>query len=113
MKLSNRNFYHSFPRVRPGESRERSIKVGLQILRAIQQLGLVLAPEVVIWKQPLENGEERTVPTRQRRISFTELSRSEVEEHAKRFGPFSLEFRVDTLRRLGALPVIYTPTPEG
>jgi hypothetical protein len=85
------------------------IQVGLAILRAIQEIGLVLAPEVLTWKQSLENGEYRTITLRQRRICFTELARSEVQEHGKKFGPYALELRVNDLRRLGALPVMYIP----
>lgn len=64
---------------------------------------------MLVWKQSLENGEYRTITIKQRRICFTELARSQVKEHGKTFGPFSLEWRIDALRRLGALPVIYVP----
>jgi hypothetical protein len=108
MIQSERNFYHSFPRIRPNDSRERIIKCGLETLKAIRQVGIVLAPEILTWKQsPGTNG--RTLTMRQCRICFTELSRNEVEEHGKKFGPFSIELPLDTLRRLGALPVIYMP----
>jgi len=109
MNATEKYFYHSFPRVRSGDSDDHVIKVGLKILKLIQQLGLVLAPEIVVWKQSLENGQNRTTAVRQCRICFTELSRDQVEEHGKQFGPFSVEFRIDVLRQLGALPVIYVP----
>lgn len=109
MEQADRHFYHSFPRVRPGDSREHTIQAGFKILKAIQQIGFVLAPEVVVWKQSLEDGHSRTITLRQRRICFTELARAEVEQHGKKFGPFSLELSVDSLRRLGGLPVIYMP----
>ncbi len=109
MNVPEKRLYHSFPRVRPDDSDDRIIKVGLEILQSIRQIGLVLAPEIIVWKQALENGQDRTTSVRQSRICFTELSRDQLEEHGKTFGPFSLEFRVDALRQLGALPVIYVP----
>jgi hypothetical protein len=47
----------------------------------------------------------------QSRISFTELSEAELPNHSKIFGPFAIEFDIETLRREGALPVIYMPQP--
>lgn len=102
-------FYHSFPRIRPGRTRQDTIRTGLQMLAFMKQVGLVLAPEVIVWKQSLASGEYRTITIKQRRLCFTELSRSQLEKHGERFGPFSLAFRIDLLRRLGALPVIYMP----
>jgi len=109
MSGNDRHFYHSFPRVRPGEDRQHVIQIGMEILKAIRQIGLVLAPEVLTWKQSLANGEYRTITIRQRRMCFTELARSEVPEHGKKFGPYALELGIDALRRLGALPVMYIP----
>jgi hypothetical protein len=85
------------------------IKSGLAILEAIRQFGLVLAPEIIVWTQSLKDGHTRTITLRQRRICFTELVRDEVEEHGERFGPFSIELSIESLRRLGGLPVIYMP----
>jgi hypothetical protein len=102
-------FYHSFPRIRPGQHVKDTIPTGLQVLACIKEMGLVLAPEIVVWKQSLVSGEYRTITIRQRRISFTALSRTQLKTHGERFGPFSLAFRIDVLRRLGALPVIYMP----
>jgi hypothetical protein len=104
-----RFFYHSFPRLRPDDQVDKIIAKGLSILRNVKEIGLVIAPEIVEWKQPLIDGTHRVTRLRQKRISFTELARSQVAEHGKKFGPFSLEFKVDVLRRLGALPVIYMP----
>jgi hypothetical protein len=86
---------------------------GLNILKSFLTSGLILAPEVVTWKQPLIDGTNRTTVLTQKRISFTELSRNEIVEHSKRFGPFSLEFNITTLRKLGLLPVIYMPQGFG
>jgi hypothetical protein len=106
---AERFFYHSFPRLRPDDQMDKIVSKGLSILENIKTIGLIIAPEIVEWKQPLVDGGTRVTRLRQKRISFTELSRSEVAEHGKKFGPFSLEFKIDVLRRLGALPVIYMP----
>ena len=107
--MGNRNFYHSFPRVRPGDNLETLVARGLKTLAAIKDMGLVLAPEVVEWKIPLSDGSEKTIRHRQTRICFTELSHGELPGHAKLFGPISVEFPVQMLRLFGALPVIYMP----
>jgi hypothetical protein len=106
---TERFFFHSFPRCAIGESRAEQLARGLSILRTIKEVGLVLAPEIVSWSQPTISGTPRQITHRQQRLCFTELARSELPEHAKRFGPFSLQFSINTLRRLGALPVIYLP----
>jgi hypothetical protein len=106
---TERFFFHSFPRQTKGETRADQLARGLSILRTIKELGLVLAPEIVRWSQPTISGTPRLVTYRQQRLCFTELQRSELPEHGKRFGPFSLQFSINTLRRLGALPVIYLP----
>jgi hypothetical protein len=106
---TERFFFHSFPRGAKGETRADQLARGLSILRTIKELGLVLAPEIVSWSQPIMSGAPRLITHRQQRLCFTELGRSELPEHSKRFGPFSLQFSISTLRRLGALPVIYLP----
>jgi|SRR5580692_1087395 hypothetical protein len=108
-----RHFYHSFPRPRHSESVEHLSAKGLAILRLIRETGVVLAPEVIEWQVPLETGVPRTIVIRQRRICFTELSRTEIREHATRFGHFSLKFNIEDLRRLGAMPVMYVPQHLG
>lgn len=45
----------------------------------------------------------------QRRASFTELTPQELARHSEEFGHFALEFDIDTLKRLGAMPVFYVP----
>ena len=82
------------------------------MLETTKRLGLLLAPEIVQWDTPLFGGPPNT-PVLQKRICFTELEMAELPMHTKTFGPFSYEFDIDTLRRLGALPVIYMPqTPS-
>ena len=105
----NRHFYHCFPRPRPGEAYSKTVDRGWAILQSISRSGLVLAPEVVEWKTPVSIGSPSPVQILQQRICFTELSRNELGEHAKRFGPFAIESDPLALRRAGALPVIYMP----
>lgn len=109
MEPTSRSFYHSFPRARPGVSRDEVLRSGLAVLRAIRDIGFVLAPETIVWKQSLEIGGYREIALRQSRMCFTELSRPEVVAHSETFGPFSVELTIDSLRSLGALPVIYMP----
>jgi hypothetical protein len=106
---TQRFFFHSFPRRTKGETRPDQLARGLRILRTIKEVGLVLAPEIVSWSQPTISERPRQITHRQQRLCFTELARGELTEHGKRFGPFSLQFSINTLRRLGALPVIYLP----
>jgi hypothetical protein len=103
-----RFFYHSFPR--RGRSSDSEIEKGCKILSLICDVGFVLAPEVVKWRNPHADGSPpREQQTIQRRICFTELAPSELIEHAKEFGHFALEFDVQTLKRMGAMPVFYIP----
>jgi hypothetical protein len=104
--MDNRAFYHSFPR-RGGMSESQTIDKGLQILRFIFEVGLVLAPEFVTWRHSTEGGPEYISTTRQRRMCFTELSRAELGVHGRTFGSFSIEYPIDALRGAGALPVMY------
>ncbi len=107
--MNDRFFYHSFPRLRKPETPEYQITKGLRILALIAKTGLVLAPEVVAWKQLLQDGVTREFEQLQKRICFTELSEAELPEHGQRFGPFAIEFDLATLRHLGAIPVSYVP----
>lgn len=109
MTEPRRYFYHNFPRPRPGESRQDILDRGWAVLNSIRKTSLILAPEIVEWRTPVSIGSPSPVRIVQRRICFTELSRGELRAHAKRFGPFALEFCIGALRRAGALPVIYVP----
>ena len=104
-------FYHSFPRPRRDESYKDTTARGWALLQLIREIGLVLAPEIVKWHTPGQNalGTPNPIRVLQRRICFTELSPQELGRHSERFGPFALEFEVEELRRMGALPVIYMP----
>lgn len=104
-----RRFYHSFPRRQPADGADAVNREALAILRAVKEIGIVLAPEVVQWSIPQIDGTQKVIRNRQVRICFTELSQPELSAHSETFGEFSLEFDVDVLRRLGVLPVIYVP----
>jgi len=71
--------------------------------------GLILAPEIVAWRQPFADGTARKTEIKQIRACFTELSESELADHSATFGDFSLEFDIPILRAHGATPVIYMP----
>jgi hypothetical protein len=105
---SERFFYHSFPR--RGRADPAEIQKGLAILELIQSFGLLLTPEITAWAHPHANGAPpRQMRIVQRRACFTELSVRSLPKHAEEFGHFALEFEIDTLKRLGALPVFYIP----
>src|SRR5262245_56796620 len=101
--MSNeRFFYHSFPR-RPSVN-------GLSILRSIIERGLLLTPEKFEFREPLDDGSSSAPASIfQKRICFTELSPNELPAHSKLFGTFALEFDINTLRAMGAIPVFYVP----
>jgi hypothetical protein len=83
----------------------------MQILAAIRDIGLVLTPQCIEYVQPSTNGLSRILPVLQSRVCFTELSPNELPGHAEKFGRFGLEFEIDKVRRLGAMPVFYVPQP--
>ena len=107
--IQGRFFYHSFPR--RGASTAMEVDKGKQILSAIRDFGLVLTPQFIEWSQPNLGAPPRTLPVLQKRVCFTELNPKELPGHAEKFGHFSLEFEIDTVRRLGAMPVFYVPQP--
>jgi len=106
---SGRFFYHSFPR-----RGTRDDAKALAILRSLIDIGFVLTPEQTVWKERLAGGGFSNPDyVKQIRICFTELSPPELQAHSESFGQFALEFEILTLRRLGALPVIYLPADSG
>ena len=112
MSTPDRFFYHSFPRPRR-KGGDGQLK-GLKILEAIVDFGLVLAPEATQWEYPHANrSPARRMEIAQRRVCFTELEPAELPEHARVFGPFALEFDVETLKSFFAMPVFYVPRGEG
>lgn len=80
------------------------------ILELIRDFGLILTPEITTWEYPHADGSPpRKMEMVQRRVCFTELSPNELSRHAEEFGRFALEFEIDALKRLHALPVFYIP----
>lgn len=109
--IQERYLYHSFPR--RGVRTTHEINWGINTLACIRDFGLLLLPELIEWKQPLTGGSpDRVFPVVQSRVCFTDLSPSEVPEHGDRFGKFALEFEVESLRGLGAIPVFYIPQKD-
>ena len=70
----------------------------MDILRLIMKYGFLLVPE-----------KEKLGDSYQRRMCFTALARHELEAHSKSFGPVALEFEVQELFKLGAIPAVYLP----
>jgi len=102
-----RYFYHSFPRRSEGEN---EIDKGLQILRSIVKSGLLLTPEQTSWQEPVSGGGlSEPWKVIQKRACFTELATTELKRHSDVFGRFALEFEIQGLRQLGAIPVFYFP----
>src|SRR5579862_9189077 len=109
--VPERYFYHSFPR--RGRNGPAEVQRGLDILTLIRDFGLVLTPEVTSWEYPHADGTPpRKMQMVQRRACFTELAPSALDQHAAEFGHFALEFEIDVLKNLGALPVFYIPRSE-
>jgi hypothetical protein len=106
--VEERYFYHSFPR--RGRGTDTEINIGCSILSLIRDVGLVLAPEVILWKSPHADGSPpREAEVLQQRACFTELRSYELAKHAAKFGRFALEFTIPALKALGAIPVFYIP----
>ncbi len=106
-EIPERFFYHSFPR--RGRSTAVEIDKGCKILSLMCD-GLLLTPETIKWEYPHADGSQpREQTVLQKRVCFTELTPVELPRHAQEFGHFSLEFSVDVLKGLGALPVFYIP----
>ena len=104
--MTDRFFYHSFPRRGSKGSSER----GLAILSSILESGLLVTPELISFNESLEDGTSSAEAViQQKRICFTELPPKELPSHAETFGTFALEWDLQTLRQMGACPVFYVP----
>jgi len=100
-----RYFYHSFPR-RKGETDE--VERGLKILSMMKKMGLLLTPENVSWPNlSSDSSSLESWTIAQVRCCFTELGPADLLQHAEHFGHFAIEFDIDVLPRLGAIPVFY------
>lgn len=105
--------YHSFPRF-SAETPDQEVSYGVDVLRSIIHIGLLLTPEALYFPNlvshdsaNLEDGSD----VFQKRLCFTYVRRSELVNHCAHFGAFSLEFDIVTIRKLGAVPVMYVPQP--
>ncbi|TCD01217.1 abortive infection system antitoxin AbiGi family protein [Pedobacter psychroterrae] len=107
MEPSKAFLYHSFPRRREGDVDHTK---GLKILESIFKSGLLITPEVYKLQESLtddSNGQEIIVV--QKRVCFTEISESELADHASHFGDITLQFELDSLLQSGLSPVFYLP----
>jgi len=98
MSVSNRFFFHTFPRPKKDEDKEATLTRALKILRFMKDVGLILAPELVTWEIQLPDGNVEKLPVLQQRICFTELATDELDEHSATFGPVTLAFDIQELR---------------
>jgi hypothetical protein len=102
-----RYFYHSFPQ---HKEKTGEVEKGLKILALMKKMGLLLTPDNIPWPDVRSDGSASEGWTiTQIRCCFTELGPNELAQHAEEFGHFALEFEVDVLPRLGAIPVFYLP----
>ena len=117
--IKERFFYHNFPRQELDGDEDHlsdmTIKRGLARLTGIAKIGLLLTPERwSVEAEPVDGGpESESIPIYQTRVCFTAIRPHELRLHAELFGPFSLEFDMRVLRRMGATPVIYVPRTVG
>jgi hypothetical protein len=86
------------------------VEKGLAILHLIKQMGLLLTPEIIEWPEVQPDGSlSDPWYVAQKRCCFTELAPAELPQHAEVFGHFAIEFDIQVLRNLGAIPVFYLP----
>lgn len=112
-RINNTFLYHSFPRPRKNKNEGIEIGKGLKILKSIVKNGLLLNCETIKYKEPLANGQlSSSINSMSISSSFTFLEDHELKKHSNQFGNFSLEFKPQTLRKLGAMPVFYIPNPK-
>ena len=89
--MKARYFYHSFARRSPAD--ENGYGKELQILQSMLDVGLLLTPERIEFKERLRDGSYSEPATIfQKRICFTELSEEELPAHCTNFGEFSIEW---------------------
>ena len=76
----------------------------------MKEMGLLLTPEIIEWPEVQPEGSlSEPWYIAQKRCCFTELAPAELPQHAKVFGHFAIEFDIQVLRSLGAIPVFYLP----
>jgi hypothetical protein len=113
LQPNDRFFFHTFPRPKRDETAEETLSRAVEVLRFIKEGGLILAPELVTWRIPTQEGGVQQLQVLQQRACFTELSFSELGAHAATFGPVTLSFDINQLREAGLTPVIYVPQGAG
>ena len=97
---SEQLLYHSFTRGN-GPARDQQ---ALQILESILIHGLLITPEITLWKtKPMAP----PITVVQKRVCFTAIEEKDLVEHAKIFGDLSLAFLRQDLEATGATPVFY------
>jgi hypothetical protein len=80
----------------------------------MNEMGLLLTPEITKWPDvspKASPSEPWSVAAT--RCSFTELAPAELLQHTEVFGHFAIEFDIQVLRSLGAIPVFYLPCTSG
>ena len=104
--------YHSFPRLAPNR-RADELSTGLKTLTSILDIGLILTFEKIkfpfVTTQTVDFREGSVID--QLRCCFTFLNDDELVHHSAIFGAYAVEFEVETLREMGAFPVVYIPQP--
>lgn len=104
--MEQRSLFHSFLRPVGGSIDEDS---SLAVLDLICGTGLLAVPEVYKYSVPIKGGEFTEVALIQCRSALTCLFPSEVPQHAKFFGPITIEIPLETGLAAGAFPVWYVP----
>lgn len=88
-------------------SKAREFEVGLNVLASIFENGLLLTREDFNIPPDGESGHERTLKHSLKRACFTALSYSEIENHSKHFGSFTIGLNAKVARLLGVMPTMY------
>jgi hypothetical protein len=115
--------YHSFPRyLVPRNSVQHTAQTGqtvqrlgaLGVLDSILDRGLLLTFENIAmpWDDPYGHLKANQLDVIQYRFCLTSLRDDEdILHHSSQFGPISLGFSTQFIRRLGGFPVFYLPSP--
>lgn len=74
--------------------------------------GMLLVPEKLKWRTPFKEHDAAEVAVKHTRLCFTHLELDKIDSHCREFGPYSLEFPYDAIRKIGASPVAYVQKDE-
>jgi len=86
----------------------------LDILEKILNSGILLTPEHIHipWDDPYGSGKASELDIVQHRFCLTALNNNEqILHHSDTFGPITIGFPADIVRKLGGFPVFYLPSP--